>query len=88
MPDHRLVQCFGIKRRPGKEAKYCRRSYQWTAKGIAGNFGGAGVQACPYCGTMPDFKHPTNRWYNGEFKSAEEAQAAMVIYEENLKNRK
>jgi hypothetical protein len=37
---------------------------------------------------MPDFTHPTNRWYNGEFKSPEEAQAAMVIYEENLKNRK
>ena len=57
-------------------------------QGISGNFGGKGVQACPYCGTMPDFKHPANRWLNGEFNSAEEAQAAMVIYEENLKNQK
>ena len=84
MLDYRIVQCFGVKRRPGKETKLCRRSYKWTAVGLAGNFGGKGVQACPYCGTMPDFEHPYNRYLAGQLNE-EEAKAAMPEYIEKWK---
>ncbi len=87
MADHRLVQCFGVKVRPRKETKVCRRRYLWTAKGLAGNFGGKGVQACPYCGTMPDFQHPYNRFLSGA-ATEEQAKAEMPAYIEKLKNRK
>ena len=88
MSDYRIVQCFGIKQSPGKEAKPCRRQFLWTASGRAGNFGGKGVQACPYCGSMPDFQHPVNRGLNGELQTGEQIQAAWVEYEEKVKNRK
>jgi len=77
MSDRRIVQCFGVKRRPKKPAKFCRRTYVWTAGGLSGNFGGKGVQNCPYCGNLPDFIHPVNRWRNGEI-SQEEAQAIFA----------
>ncbi len=80
MSDHRLVQCFGIKKRPKKPAKYCQVQYLWTAKGAAeGNFGRKGTQACPNCGTLPDFKHPINRYLNGEL-SQEQAETMLGDY--------
>jgi len=86
MPDRRIVQCFGVKRRPGKEAKLCRRRFLWTARGASsGNFGGKGVQACPYCGTMPDFKHPYNKFLGGSI-TEEEAKAEMPAYIEKWKS--
>jgi len=88
MSDYRVVKCFGTKKVPGKEAKFCGRAFKWTSAAMSRNFGGKGVQACPYCGTMPDFQHPVNRGLNGEFETAEEVQAAWVQYEEILKNRK
>lgn len=84
MPDYRLVQCFGVKKRPGKETKLCRRRFKWTAAGLSGNFGGKGVQACPYCGTMPDFAHPYNMYLVGQL-SEEEAKTAMPEYIEKWK---
>ena len=89
MSDQRIVQCFGIKRRPRTKAKLCRRKFLWTAAGIGKNhFGRKGTQACPHCGTLPDFSHPYNKYLNGEL-SFEEAKSAMTDYEaekENLKN--
>ncbi len=79
MAEQRLVQCFGTKVRPHKEAKRCRRKYRWIAIGVSGNFGRKGAQACPYCGTPPDFKHPLNRYYAGQM-TLEEAKAAMNDY--------
>lgn len=80
MPDRRIVQCFGIKRRPHKEPKVCRRQWMWTARGASsGNFGRKGAQACPYCGTPPDFKHPYNRMLAGEL-TRDEAIAKMDEY--------
>ena len=77
MGDRRIVQCFGVKRRPRKAEKICRRKYLWTARGSsAGNFGSKGIQACPHCGTMPDFQHPINRYLNGDL-AQEEAQAIL-----------
>lgn len=55
----------------------------WTAAAAARNFGGRGVHACPYCGTIPDFRHPFNRFLNGEL-TEEDAQAAMPAYLEKL----
>jgi len=81
MPEQRIVQCFGTKVRPHKEAKRCRRKYHWTAKGVSGNFGRKGAQACPYCGTPPDFKHPLNRYYVGELTY----DAAVVAMDDYLK---
>ena len=84
MSDRRLVQCFGIKRQPGKPDKVCGRRYAWAAKGAtAGNFGPKGAQACPHCGTAPDFRHPLNRYLNREL-TAEEAEAAMPAFLERL----
>ena len=77
MADHRIVQCFGIRRHRGKKDRWCQKRFMWTAKAASRNFGSKGVQACPYCGTMPDFTHPFNRWLNGEM-SADDANAAMA----------
>jgi hypothetical protein len=87
--DHRIVQCFGTKRRPHKEDKRCRRRFLWTSKGAGtNNFGRKGTQACPHCGTMPDFRHPLNRFLGGEFKEESEAQDAMPAYIELLEKEK
>lgn len=72
MATSRLVQCFGTLVRPRKQAKDCRRRYIWTAIGSSANqFGRKGVQACPHCGTMPDFTHPMNRMFNREISQQE-----------------
>jgi hypothetical protein len=81
--DHRLVQCFGTKRRPHKEDKSCRRRFLWTSKaGGTTRFGRKGTQACPHCGTLPDFRHPLNRALSGEFgddmKVAEDKAASLM----------
>ncbi len=82
MVDQRIVQCFGIYKKPHKPEKDCRRKYLWTARGAsAGNFGSKGVQACPHCGTMPNFKHPYNQYLDGLI-TFEEAAAAMPDYAE------
>jgi hypothetical protein len=84
MADRRIVQCFGIKKRPHKADKVCGRKFIWTARGASsGNFGSKGAQACPHCGTLPDFQHPYNRHLNGEM-TYEEAAAAMPAYREKL----
>jgi len=88
MADRRIVKCFGTKRVPGKEDKPCRRQFMWTASGISGNFGGGGIQACPYCGTLPDLQHPVNRGLHGDFQTQEQVNEAWVDYEEKLKKRK
>jgi hypothetical protein len=86
MSDHKLVQCFGTKRRPHKQDKPCRRRFMWTARaGGKHQFGRKGTQACPHCGTLPDLGHPFNRYLNGEI-SEEEAQAMMPAYTEKIKN--
>lgn len=77
--DHRIVQCFGTKRRPHKEDKACRRRFLWTSKASGNNFGRKGTQACPHCGTMPDFAHPFNQYLIGQL-SETEAKAAMPEY--------
>lgn len=75
--DRRVVQCFGVKRRPRKQAKECRKQYLWIASGSSsGNFGRKGPQACPSCGTIPDFTHPINRYLNQEL-TQEEAQEIL-----------
>ncbi len=77
MATHRLIQCVGNKVRPRKETKSCRKKYMWTAVGSsAGNFGRKGTQACPGCGTPPDFQHPINRYLNNEI-TGEEAQETL-----------
>ena len=84
MADRRLVQCFGIKRRPGKPDQKCGRRFIWTAKGAkAGGFGPKGAQACPHCGTLPNFQHPYNRHLAGQL-SYDEAVAAMPAFIEKL----
>lgn len=84
MGDRRIVQCFGIKRKPGKPDKACGRKFLWTARGASsGNFGSKGTQACPHCGTLPDFQHPFNRYLNREL-TYEEAEAAMPEYRKKL----
>jgi len=80
--DHRVVQCFGVKKRPRKAAEACRKKYLWIARGASGNFGRKGAQACPNCGTSPDFTHPFNRYLNREI-THEEAVAAMPEYTKN-----
>lgn len=80
MSDHRIVQCFGTKRRPHKEDRPCRRRFLWTARGNGKTqFGRRGTQACPHCGTMPDFRHPFNRYLAGEIDEAE-AKSMMPEY--------
>ncbi len=82
--DHRIVQCFGTKRRPHKEDKPCRRRFLWTAKAAGtNNFGRKGTQACPHCGTMPDFRHPFNQFLIGKL-SEDEAKTKMPEYIELL----
>ncbi len=84
MADRRLVQCFGIKRRPHKEDKVCGRKFVWTACGAsAGNFGSKGTQACPNCGTLPNFRHPFNRYLDGQMTYAE-AEDAMPAYRKEI----
>ena len=83
MGDRRIVQCFGIKRRPHKADKVCGRKFLWTARGARGNFGSKGAQACPHCGTLPDFQHPYNQHLAGTM-TYEEAAAAMPAYREKL----
>lgn len=86
MPDHRIVQCFGVKRRPHKPDKLCRRKFLWTARGTGKHhFGRRGTQACPHCGTMPDFTHPYNRYLAG-YITFEEAKAMMPEWEAEKKN--
>lgn len=85
MSDRRIVQCFGVKKRPGKADKDCQRRFLWTARGASsGNFGSNGTQACPHCGTLPDFQHPFNQYLNGEINH-EQAEAAMPAYIEKLR---
>lgn len=77
MATRRIVQCFGTKIRPHKKTQQCRRKYLWTAIGSsAGNFGRKGAQACPHCGTIPNFKHPINKYLNGDL-SEEQAKAIL-----------
>jgi len=83
MSDRRVVQCFGIKKKPHKADKVCGKQFLWTARGASGNFGGKGNQACPHCGTLPDFQHPFNRYLNREM-TYEEAEAAMPEYRKKL----
>ena len=88
MSDRRIVQCFGIKKRPHKQDKICRKRFLWTAVGSTmSHFGGRGTQACPYCGTLPDFQHPLNKYLNGDLTQAE-AEAEMPGYLEILKSRR
>jgi len=85
--DRRIVQCFGIKKRPHKEDKVCKKLWRWTSRGASqGNFGGNGVQACPNCGTLADFQHPYNQ-YLANLITYEEAAAAMPEFREELKRR-
>ncbi len=78
--DHRIVQCFGTKRRPYKKDKLCNRRFLLTARAAgSNNFGRKGTQACPHCGTMPDLRHPFNRYLIGELNE-EEAKSAMPEY--------
>ena len=86
MSDRRVIQCFGIKRRPKKEAVPCRKRYMWIASAASRNFGRKGAQACPNCGTAPDFRHPLNRALNGEI-SEQEAIDLMPKYLEELENK-
>ena len=83
MADRRIVQCFGVKKRPHKEDKVCGRRFIWTARGASGNFGSKGAQACPHCGNLPDFQHPFNRFLHGEI-TFEQAEADMPAYREKL----
>ncbi|RLA59316.1 MAG: hypothetical protein DRQ89_14255 [Epsilonproteobacteria bacterium] len=84
MSDSRVVQCFGTLRRPQKEAKPCRRRFVWSSAGAKeSHFGRRGAQACPHCGTMPDFRHPMNRMLSGEV-DPEQAAALMPAYLEEL----
>ncbi len=77
MSDVRVVQCFGVKKRPHKEEKQCRKRYMWIARGASAHkFGRKGAQACPNCGTPPDFTHPYNRYLSGELDDVQ-AQALM-----------
>jgi len=84
LSDYRVVQCFGTKRRPGRPEQTCRDKYLWAAAGAtAGNFGRKGVQACPNCGTPPDFRHPLNQALNGDI-TIEQAEAMMPEYLKTL----
>lgn len=88
MADHRIVQCFGTKVRPHKEAKPCRRRFLWTSKaGGQTRFGRRGCQACPHCGTLPDLSHPFNRYLDGEL-SEERAKEMMPGFIEQLEKAK
>ena len=84
MGDRRIVQCFGVKRKPHKKDEVCGRQFLWTARGAAsGHFGGNGTQACPNCGTLPDFSHPFNIYLDGTI-TYEKAEEMMPAYREKL----
>lgn len=88
MSDYRVVQCFGVKKRPRKPEEACRKRYLWIARGASsGNFGRKGAQACPNCGTLPDFDHPYNRFLMG-FITEEQAKAEMPEYTKSLQDKK
>jgi len=77
MSDYRIVQCFGVKKRPHKQDKRCRKRFLWKASGTGKHqFGSRGTQACPGCGTLPNFKHPYNKYLSGDI-TYEEAVAQM-----------
>ena len=81
MATHRIVQCFGTLVRPHKQNRPCRRKFLWTARGSSkGNFGRKGTQACPHCGTLPDFKHPVNKWLNHELSQKEAVEIFQRDY--------
>ncbi len=85
MSDTRIVQCFGTLRRPRQEDKPCRRRFLWTSRGgKESHFGRKGAQACPHCGTMPDFRHPHNQFLDGGI-TEEKAKALMPAYIEMLR---
>ena len=87
MSDRRIVQCFGTKRRPHKKDKICRRRFLWTSISAgSNNFGRKGAQACPHCGTLPDFTHPFNRYLSGEIDE-DKAKEMMTDYLKNLENK-
>lgn len=86
MSDYKVVQCFGKKIRKGKPTKECRKKFLWTAFGMGKtNFGRRGAQACPNCGTLPDFSHPYNMYLNGDL-TFEEAAAKMPDFEKEKNN--
>lgn len=88
MSDYRLVQCFGVKKQPHKPDKACRKRWMWTAAGANKyRFGSSGTTVCPNCGTAPDFRHPFNRYLDGEMSEAE-AKAAMPDYIKLLQSEK
>ena len=88
MSDYRIVQCFGTYRRPRKPEKPCRKRFLWTAQGASRtNFGSNGSACCPTCGTLPDFRHPFNKYLAGEI-SEEEAKANMPDYIKLLESEK
>lgn len=88
MSDHRLVQCFGVKKQPRKPDEPCRKRWLWSAAGATKHrFGRNGTICCPNCGTSPDFRHPFNKYLNGEM-SEEEAKSRMPDYVEILKKEK
>jgi len=83
--DYRLVQCFGTKKQPRKPDKPCRKRWLWSASGATRNrFGRNGTIYCPNCGSSPDFRHPFNKYLNGEI-SEKEAKESMPDYIEILK---
>ena len=84
MADQRIVQCFGVKRRPGKAAKECRKKYLWVSSGAAsGSFGRKGPQACPSCGTLPNFQHPINRYLDGTLTQEAAQEILRKDYDSN-----
>lgn len=88
MSDYRIVQCFGIKKRPHKPTEQCRNRYLWIASGASsGNFGRKGAQACPNCGSPPEFRHPLNRALIGEI-TMEQAEAMMPEYRKMIQSEK
>ena len=88
MSDFRIVQCYGIKVRPHKQAKYCNRRFRWVARGTHGNFGRKGTQACPHCGNLPDFAHPMNRYLNDEITGEEAQRTIAQDYDEHGRYKK
>jgi hypothetical protein len=85
--DYRRVQCFGTKRRPRKADEPCRKQFLWIARGASGNFGRKGAQACPNCGTLPNFDHPYNKFLSGDI-THEQAVALMPEYTKSLEESK
>lgn len=85
MSDVKIVQCFGVRKRPHKQDKQCRRRFMWTALGTGkSHFGRRGTQACPHCGTLPNLAHPLNRYLGGDI-TEDQAMEMMPEYLESLK---